>query len=230
MHMLTVYSHPFRDSYPAAVMDSFHAAFQRTGETVDVLDLHQEQFDPRFTAEDHAHFWGGPIPPEIERMHHRVMAADRLAFVFPVYWWSMPALMKGWVERVFTAGWAYQYGKGIDDRGRAPLHGLLPSIPTVLIGIGGSKKPTYEKYGYDEAMRTQLDVGIFAYCGIDDVESHVIYDVEGDHNAPTREAGLVQVVEIARSFADPGRMPRRAKQEHLERRGHGTQRSLRASS
>lgn len=219
MHMLTVFAHPSRDSYPAAVMDTFGAAFQRTGGTVDVLDLRREQFDPRFTAEDHAHFWGGPIPPEIERMHRRVAEADRLAFVFPVYWWSMPALMKGWIERVFTVGWAYQYGNGIDDRGRAPLQGLLPSIPTVLIGIGGSKKRTYEKYGYDEAMRTQLDVGIFAYCGIDDVESHLIYDVEGDHNASNREEGLVQAVEIARSFADPGRMPRHAKQEHLERRG-----------
>lgn len=218
MHLLTVFSHPFRDKYPAAVMDSFHAPFERSGHTIDVLDLHREQFDPRFTAEDHAHFWGGSIPPGIEDMHRRVEAADRLAFVFPVYWWSMPALMKGWIERVFTAGWAYQYGAGIEDRGRAPLHGLLPSLPTVLLGVGGSKRPTYEKYGYDEAMRTQLDVGIFAYCGIDDVESHLIYDVEGDHNAPTREAGLIRAHEIGRSFAAPDRTPRQAKAEHLERR------------
>ncbi len=216
--LLTVFSHPLRDSYPAAVMDTFHDAFTQSGGAVDVLDLHAEQFDPRFTAEDHAHFWGGPIPPDIEETHRRVEASDRLAFVFPVYWWSMPALMKGWIERVFTAGWAYQYGAGVADRGRAPLHGLLPSIPTVLIGVGGSKKSTYEKYGYDEAMRTQLDVGIFAYCGIDDVESHLIYDVEGDHNAAMREAGLVRAGEIGRSFAAADRQARHAKQEHLARR------------
>ncbi|MGY1550271.1 NAD(P)H-dependent oxidoreductase [Microbacterium sp. A588] len=218
MHLLTIFSHPFRDRYPAAVMDSFHDPFMRAGHTIDVLDLHREQFDPRFTAEDHAHFWGGPVPPGIEEMHRRVEEADRLAFVFPVYWWSMPALMKGWIERVFTAGWAYQYGRGVEDRGRAPLHGLLPSTPTVLIGVGGSKQTTYEKYGYDDAMRTQLDVGIFAYCGINDVESHLIYDVEGDHNAPNREAALVQAHEIGRSFAASDRTTRHAKEEHLERR------------
>ncbi|MFC7787864.1 NAD(P)H-dependent oxidoreductase [Microbacterium sp. MAHUQ-60] len=222
MHLLTVFAHPFRDRYPAAVMDSFHAPLSQSGVTIDILDLHRERFDPRFTAEDHAHFWGGPIPPDIEGMHRRVEAADRLAFVFPVYWWSMPALMKGWIERVFTAGWAYQYGQGVVDRGRAPLRGLLPSIPTALVGVGGSKKATYDKYGYDDAMRTQLDVGIFAYCGIDDVESHLIYDVEGDHNASVRSAGLAQARRIGRSFIDPGRTVRHAKQEHLEgRRGRG---------
>ncbi|MGP9501930.1 NAD(P)H-dependent oxidoreductase [Specibacter sp. AOP5-B1-6] len=224
MHILTVFSHPFRNRYPAAVMDSFHGPLEQAGHTIDVLDLHRERFDPRFTAEDHDHFWGGPVPPGIEEMHRRVEQADRLAFVFPVYWWSMPALMKGWIERVFTTGWAYQYGTGVKDRGRAAVDGLLPPIPTVLIGIGGSKEHTYEKYGYDEAMRTQLDVGIFAYCGIDDVESHLIYDVEGDHNSATREAGLERARTIGQSFAAPDPTVRHAKAEHLERRrAHGDQ-------
>lgn len=210
MRLLTVFSHPFRDKYPAAVMDAFHEPFRRSGHTVDILDLHREGFDPRFTEADHAHFWGGPVPHDIQQAHHRVEAADRLAFVFPVYWWSMPAVMKGWIERVFTGGWAYQYGSGVDDRGKEPLQGLLPAIPTALIGIGGSKKRTYEKYGYDEAMRTQLDTGVFAYCGITDIESHLIYDVEGAHNAPTRDAGLSQARDIGDAFSAISRPQHRA--------------------
>ncbi|MCK5753104.1 MAG: NAD(P)H-dependent oxidoreductase, partial [Mycobacterium sp.] len=54
MHLLTVYSHPFTDRYPAAVMNAFHEPFRAAGHTVDVLDLHREDFDPRFTPEDHA--------------------------------------------------------------------------------------------------------------------------------------------------------------------------------
>lgn len=222
MHLLTVFSHPLADSYPAAVMEAFHESFRQAGHSIDVLDLHREGFDPRFTEADHAHFWGGPIPEGIAEMHRRVEAADRLAFVFPVYWWSMPATMKGWIERVFTGGWAYQYGQGVHDRGKEPLDGLLPGIPTTLIGVGGSKRETYEKYGYDDAMRTQLDIGVFAYCGIDDVESHLVYDVEGDHNAPAREAGLGQAGRIGAAFASPDRLPRTARAEHLRRRSVST--------
>ncbi|MFJ6076038.1 NAD(P)H-dependent oxidoreductase [Streptomyces sp. NPDC093065] len=53
-------------------------------------------------------------------MHRRVEVADRLAFIYPVYWWGMPAMMKGWIDRVFTEGWACQYGSGVDDRGKQP--------------------------------------------------------------------------------------------------------------
>ena len=215
MHLLTVFAHPIRTSYPGAVMDSFHEPFAAAGHSIDILDLHTEGFDPRFTEADHSHFWGGPIPPGIADMHQRVEAADRLAFVFPVYWWSVPAMMKGWIERVFTGDWAYQYGSGVADRGKEPLNGLLPRAPTALIGVGGSKQRTYDKYGYGDAMYAQLDIGIFAYCGISDVESHLIYDVEGEHNADNRSAGIAQARNIATAFASPTRSPRNAKEEHF---------------
>lgn len=218
MHLLTVFSHPFTDKYPTAVMDAFHQPFVEAGYSVDVLDLHQESFDPRFTPEDHAHFWGGPVPDEIAAMHRRVEKADRLAFIFPVYWWGMPAMMKGWIERVFTGGWAYQFGAGVEDRGKELPTSLLGNVPTVLVGIAGSTKQTYDKYGYGEAMKTQIDVGTFAYCGVTDVESHLIYDVEGDHNASKRTEGLAQVREIANTFLSPARAVRNVKDDYLRAR------------
>lgn len=223
MHLLTVFSHPVRHSYPGAVLDVFHEPFESAGHSIDVLDLHAEEFDPRFTDADHAHFWGGPLPAGVADMHRRVEAADRLAFVFPVYWWGMPAMMKGWIERIFTGGWAYQFGSGVPDRGKAPPSSLLRNIPTMLIGIGGTAEPTYAKYGYDDAMRTQIDVGTFAYCGITDIESHLIYDVEGDHNASRRDEGLTLAREVAAAFMGPHRTVRDAKAEHLRARGaiHG---------
>lgn len=218
MRLLTVFSHPVPTSYPGAVMRAFHEPFERAGHDVDVLDLHAEGFDPRFTEADHAHFWGAPVPEEIDAMHRRVEAADRLAFVFPVYWWGMPALMKGWLERVFTGGWAYQYGTGVADRGQQPLRSLLRNVPTELIGVGGSTERTYDKYGYAEAMRTQIDVGTFAYCGVTDVRSHLVFDVEGDHNQANREDGLRLARRVGAEFLDEHRPIRDAKAEHLARR------------
>lgn len=216
MNILTVFSHPFRDKYPAAVMEAFHKPIIDAGHSVDILDLHAEGFDPRFTEADHACFWGGELPDEIREMHQRVAKADQLAFIFPVYWWSMPALMKGWIERVFTGGWAYQYGSGVEDRGKAPLDGLLTNIPTILIGVGGSKKATYDKYNYEHAMHTQIDLGIFSYCGVTDVESHIIYDVEGESNAPNREQGLKFAKKAGEDFICPSRIPKNVREAFLK--------------
>lgn len=219
MHLLSVFAHPFADKYPSAVLDAFHGPFFEAGHSVEVLDLHRERFDPRFTVEDHDHYWGGPIPPEIAGMQKRVESADRLAFVFPVYWWGMPAIMKGWIERVFTGGWAYQFGSGVDDRGKKPPTALLRNAPTILIGLGSASKRTYDKYGYEDAMRVQIDVGTFSYCGITDVRSHVLHDVQSD--AVRREDGLRQAREIATLFLAPDRAVRNAKDDHLSNRSRG---------
>ncbi|WP_192799649.1 hypothetical protein [Brucella intermedia] len=58
----------------------------------------------------------------------------------------------------------------------------------------------------------------FAYCGVTDVESHLIYDVEGDHNASKRTEGLAQVREIANTFLSPARAVRNVKDDYLRAR------------
>ncbi|MFE4542705.1 NAD(P)H-dependent oxidoreductase [Arthrobacter sp. NPDC056727] len=207
MQLLTIFSHPHADTYPAEVMHAFHEPFEQAGYSIDIADLHDEGFDPRFTKDDHSHYRsGGPIPPDVVAMQRRVEAADRLAFIFPVYWWGMPAMMKGWIERVFTGGWAYP---GTDNPDGGPRR--LRNIPTALIGIGASGQKTYDKYGYDQAMRTQLEVGIFAYCGITDIERHMVYEVEGEHNAPARQEGLSYARSIGAAFSAADRQPATSK-------------------
>ncbi|MDN5635163.1 MAG: hypothetical protein L0G36_05905 [Brevibacterium sp.] len=66
-------------------------------------------------------------------------------------------------------------------------------------------------------MRTQLDVGVFAYSGITDVESHLIPDIEAPGNTENRAAGLNEARSIATAFASPTRRTRNAKAEHLKR-------------
>ncbi|RJE18754.1 Flavodoxin-like fold protein [Aspergillus sclerotialis] len=215
MHLLTVFSHPLPDKYPAAIVEAFHAPILAAGHSIDLLDLHAEAFDPRFTEADHAHFWGGPKPEDVAAYQRRVEKADRLVFIFPVYWWGMPAMMKGWIERVFTGGWAYIFGAGVQDRGVAPPKALLGNRPTILIGIGGASRKTYEKYGYNTAMCSQIVLGTFAYCGITDVQSHLILDVEGDANSELREQHLEKVKRIAGEFLSPTRQIRNAKDDHL---------------
>ncbi|WP_198284163.1 NAD(P)H-dependent oxidoreductase, partial [Bacillus cereus] len=72
---------------------------------------------------------------------------------------SFPALLKGWIDRVFTQGWAYE------DDANGKLVKKLQHLQVHLLAIGGADQRTYARHGYFGAMKTQIDYGIFGYCG-----------------------------------------------------------------
>jgi NAD(P)H dehydrogenase (quinone) len=139
------------------------------------------------------------MPEDVRREQARVDRAGALAFVFPVWWWSFPAVLKGWIDRVFSEGWAYSFTPGL-SRGR------LKDRPTLLLGVAGSRESTYRKYGYGEAMRTQIDTGILGYCGLRDVTTRLFYDVE--ESPEVRARYLAECEALGRDFLAPGRTAR----------------------
>lgn len=199
MHTLAVFAHPRRDSFSGALLDRFLEGLHAEGHTTEVADLHREGFDPRFTAADFAQFSTGTMPEDVLREQARVERADALALVFPVWWWSFPAILKGWIDRVFSEGWAYRFTPGVS-------RGQLRDRPTLVLGVGGSRESTYRKYGYDESMRVQIDVGILGYCGLHDVTTRLFFAVEEDER--DRERYLEEAAELGRSFLSAQRAPR----------------------
>lgn len=172
MHALVVVAHPDPNSLSHAVAQALADGVSRAGHTVEIADLAKEGFDPRFSLDDLA-VHRREIPPsaDVAAEQARIDRADALVLVYPVYWWSMPALLKGWIERVFANGWAYDEGadqKTIKKLGHLPIH---------LIGIGGATMRTYERHGYLNAMKTQIDHGIFGYCGAPVVTSELLLPV-----------------------------------------------------
>ncbi|WP_343712887.1 NAD(P)H-dependent oxidoreductase [Inquilinus sp.] len=160
MHALVVVSHPDSASLTHAAAARIAEGIARSGHTAEIADLTAEGFDPRFGAADQAaHLKQAAPPADVVAEQARIDRADALVLVYPVYWWSMPGLMKGWIDRVFANGWAYDEvpgGRTEKKLGRLPVH---------LVGLGGADRGTYVRHGYDVAMRTQIDHGIFGYCG-----------------------------------------------------------------
>lgn len=103
--------------------------------------------------------------------------------VFPVYWWGMPALLKGWIDRVFSNGWAYD-----DSSGQGVLK-KLGHLPVHLVGLGGADDRTWQKRGYTGAMKTQVETGIFDYCGAPVRSSTLLLETDtGDARAHLQTA------------------------------------------
>ncbi len=185
MHTLIVTSHPHPDALTQAVARRIADGLSTApGATMELADLHAEGFDPRYTRHDlDGHHRLSAFPADVLAEQARLDRADALVLVFPVYWWSMPALMKGWIDRVFTGGWAYD-----DSSGQGVLK-KLGHLSVHLVGLGGADARTWHKRGYTEAMKTQIDTGIFDYCGAPVLSSTLLLETDtGDAQAHLQSA------------------------------------------
>lgn len=187
MHILVIMAHPAGPSLTRSVASAIRDAGAALGHTVELGDLVAEGFDPVFGPADHAAFTAaGPTPPDVRREQQRIDRADHLVLVHPVYWWSMPAVLKGWIDRVFVSGWAFEEdadGGILKKLGRLSVH---------LIALAGANASTYAKRGYREAMHAQIDHGIFDFCGAPVVTSELVHKQTDDlASVPSRIASLV---------------------------------------
>jgi putative NADPH-quinone reductase len=124
MNVLVVYAHPDPCSFVAAVRDIVVETLTRNGHRVDLVDLAADGFDARLSEDE----WlgqksGAALPPEIGDYADRLKAAEALVFVYPTWWSGPPALLKGWLERVFVTGVAYDVS-GPSTRLRGRLQGI----------------------------------------------------------------------------------------------------------
>jgi NAD(P)H dehydrogenase (quinone) len=175
MHALIVVSHPEPGSLTHNVAAHLAEGVTMSGGSFEIADLAAEGFDPRFTQADlAAHRRQAPPPADVTAEQARIDRADALVLVYPVYWWSMPGLLKGWIDRVFANGWAYDDGQG------AKVVKKLRHLPIHLVAIGGADMRTYARHGYFGAMRTQIDHGIFDYCGAPVMASELLLEEELD--------------------------------------------------
>lgn len=173
MHALIVVTHPDPGSLTHALAREVASGVACAGHGHELADLAAEGFDPRFSRNDLAVHLQTETPSEaVLAEQARIDRADALVLVHPVYWWSFPALLKGWIDRVFANGWAYGYTPetGVEKKlGRLGVH---------LLGVGGAGSGTWARHGYRDAMRTQVDHGILDYCGARVVTSELLLDGE----------------------------------------------------
>lgn len=173
MHALIVVAHHDPRSLSQSIAAQIAQGLADTGHTFELADLWAEDFDPRFGAADFAvHHRAAPAPADVAAEQARIDRADALVLVYPVFWWSMPALLKGWIDRVFANGWAF------DFTADAPLLKKLQHLQVHLVGMGGADRSTYDRHGYGAAMKIQMDHGIFDYCGAQVMTSELLLESE----------------------------------------------------
>lgn len=194
MHVLAILDHPNPRSFSAAVARQFCAGAENAGHTTELVDLHAEGFDPRWSAEDIEGDNSGRVPPDIIAEQDRIARADAIGFVFPLFWWGMPAMTKGWVDRVWSWGWAY-------DQLEDPEKSLQRLRTGVLLVPAGARSDEMEELGYTSAIETAWIGGTFGYFGFANRELILLNGSKGSE--ARREALLKRAYRAGASLEVP---------------------------
>lgn len=110
MNILIIYAHPNHQSFNDAILKKVQSGLLKS-HTVTTLDLYAEQFDPVLRFDEQNKRRNLANVAEMEKYRKLVTAADQLIFIFPIWWGGMPAILKGFIDRVFVADFAYSYKK-----------------------------------------------------------------------------------------------------------------------
>lgn len=157
MHHLIVVSHPAERSFTLSVAHAYAETLEQLSQQWQTHDLYRMGFDPVLPAAE----LGGPsTDPAVREAQDAVRAADAIAFIYPLWWLAMPAMLKGYIDRVFARGFAY-------DMERGGMRGLLTPKRAVLITLSGAPMSALVESGDWNALRTLQDRHIVQAAGLE---------------------------------------------------------------
>jgi NAD(P)H dehydrogenase (quinone) len=187
MHALIVYAHPEPTSFTAALKNTAVDALRGAGHSVEVSDLYAEGFNPvagrhdfmeasdpnRFDyqiEQGHAHATHS-FTPDIAREQERFLKADLVIWVYPIWWGGVPAILKGWFDRVLAFGFAYADGRRYDT-------GFFPDKRGILCLTTGGTQQRFSAtgvYGSIDQVLWPVQRLMLEYLAIRALEPFVAY-------------------------------------------------------
>lgn len=189
MKVLIVHAHYEDQSFNAALKYEAVATLTAAGHTVEVSDLYAMNWNPvaakadfaepsnpdycTYALEQRKAYTSGTLPADIQAEIARVDACDLLIFNFPLFWFSVPAILKGWIDRVFVSGHFYG-GKRFYDQG-----GMRGKKAMLCLTLGGQSHMFGPEaiHGEMESLLRPIQRGALAYCGFTVLPPFVAYHV-----------------------------------------------------
>jgi len=162
MHLSVILAHPNKRSFNHAIAETAIAALERNGHDVSFHDLYEEEFDPILPYEEILE--GTPLPPALADHCREIASADGIIIVHPNWWGQPPAILKGWVDRVFRPGIAYRFLEG--DQGEGVPVGLLKARTAIVFNTSNTP-PERERRVFGDPLEAIWRNCIFGLCGVE---------------------------------------------------------------
>lgn len=190
--VLIIHAHPEPKSFCASLKNTAVDYFQSQGAEVKVSDLYAMGFNPvgdkhdfvklenesffKYQTEQVHAFQNDLFETSLKEEMTKLEWCDTLIFNFPLWWFGLPAILKGWVDRVFAMGFVYGAGKGVYDNGvyknKIAFTCITTGGPEVAYGPGGRNGPL-------ETILFPIHHGMFYFLGIKTLPPFITF-------APTR--------------------------------------------
>jgi putative NADPH-quinone reductase len=159
MKVLLVQCHPLKASLCHHLGERAEAILASFGHELRVLDLYDRAFEPALTAAERAAYYAAGDISAVAAEAADLLWAEGLVIIFPTWWYGMPALLKGWFDRIFAPGVAYDHGAGLKAI-RPRLHGLRRALVVTTLG-----SPWWVDWlVMHRPVRRILKTGVFGLC------------------------------------------------------------------
>ncbi len=193
MKQLIIYCHPNPGSFCRGILDTLVGELKTLSQDIRIRDLYAMHFDPALKAMDFEAFQKGEAPRDIQIEQDHIRWADVLIFIYPLWWTGMPALLKGYIDMVFSLGFAYAY------EATGPK-GLLGGKKAYMITTMGAPKPLYEQIGMLGSMGQTVDQGIAEFCALTSL-GHQYFGNVPNSSDEERQAMLGEIRQAAHRLA-----------------------------
>jgi NAD(P)H dehydrogenase (quinone) len=195
VNVLLVYAHPEPHSLNGSIRDFMVVRFVRAGHSVEVSDLYAMRWKASLDADDFPQrdamqpfspsadskraFTEGAQTADVAAEQDKLRRADLVIFQFPMWWFSMPAIMKGWFERVYAYGFAYGVGEHSEKRwGKRYGEGVLRGKRAMLVVTTGGWAEHYSERGINgpiDDLLFPIQHGMLFYPGFDVLPPFVVF-------------------------------------------------------
>lgn len=155
------------------------------GHEIRVRDLYAMGFDPVLKVSDFEALSKGTAAPDVKEEQDHIRWADVLTVVSPVWWFSLPSILKGYIDRVFSYGFAY----AVNENG---LTGLLAGKKVFIFNTTGGPEQGYIPTGMKNSMKQTIEYGIFEFSGMEMIGHKFLFGVPTADDA-ARKAMLADV-------------------------------------
>lgn len=165
MKTLVIFTHPNHQSLSYAFLQKVLEGIGENPnvEEVQVLDLYEESFNPALVFNAEKRRRDMHADPALEAYRRQLLRADKIVFVYPIWWGRPPAMLLGYIDQMFASGFAYR------DKGGLLPEGLLKGKSVVCIST--MKGPAlYPFYWLNNAHKVLMRKALFQYVGIKSVK------------------------------------------------------------